>query len=312
MKLHIHFGIHRTGTTSIHKALSASAEILKSHGILYPDLGVGRRHVKLAWQIKSGKVSPDEVIERIQHECNELTELVVLSSEDFCLVDIESWLSLLGRNFDVTASVYLKRQDKWLESWYNQHIKWPWSKKFSSSTPDFFVENMKDFYWIDYEKLLGRIASIVPREKLYINVAGPEGVQDTVSDFLYHVGVDKRWLNPYQDRNASLTTARLDILRRIDIQPLGPKARQRVLAALSDLDVEEDDGRKVVFDNSKVDYILKKFSASNKKVAKKYFSRRELFDCQDLNGKRAFPAFVTDDKAYREYIPEILKSVSMR
>lgn len=310
MKLHIHFGVHRTGTTSIHKALSGSVGILRSHGVLYPNLGVNHRHVKLAWQLKSGKVAPEEVVRRIRAECNDLTQQVILTSEDFCLIDIETWLALLSKHFDVTASVYIKRQDRWLESWYNQHIKWPWASKFSSATPEFFIENMKDFYWIDYKKLLGRITSVVPRDKLYVNVAGEGGVKDTVSDFLSHVGIDQRWLNSYQDGNASLTSARLDIVRRLDLYRLPPEARKRILSVLDEVDVQEDDGRKDIFTNPQMQYVLDKFEKANREVARTYFEREELFDKSDLGKKRRAPAFVTDERAYRIYIPEMLKRLS--
>lgn len=244
---------------------------------------------------------------RIKAECNDLTKQVILSSEDFCLIDIESWLSLLSTHFDVTASVYLKRQDRWLESWYNQHIKWPWDSKFSSATPEFFINHMEDFYWIDYKCLLDRIVSVVPRQQLYINVAGTGWIKDTVSDFLSHVGIDQRWLNPYQDGNASLTTARLDIVRRLDLYHLPPKARKRILSVLEEVNVIEDNGRKDIFTSSQIEYVLNHFDKSNRAVAKKYFGKEKLFDESDLGQERKTPAFVNDERAYRIYIPEMLK-----
>jgi hypothetical protein len=282
--------------------------ILKKHGILYPDLGVSHRHVKLAWKLKKKELSIGDVIREIQSESDADTTKVVLSSEDFCLIDIEDWLRQLSRHYEVTASIYLKRQELWLESWYNQHIKWPWSAKFSSSTPGFFLENMGDFYWIDYARLLKRISGVIGKSNLYVNVVDSAGVYNTVDDLLGHIGIDKDWLSEYQEHNTSLTTAKIDILRRINLKGVKPKARRRIIDALDRLDVEEDDGKKVVFTDAQVCMVLDHFAKSNEVVAKEYFSRKELFADPIKTGRT--PAFVEDRKAYRRYIPELLKHIA--
>jgi hypothetical protein len=40
MDLLLHVGLHKTGTTTVQACLSASAQALKGHGILYPSTGL--------------------------------------------------------------------------------------------------------------------------------------------------------------------------------------------------------------------------------------------------------------------------------
>ena len=306
MRLHIHFGIHRTGTSSIHRNLSTNKNILLDNGILYPELGVESRHVKLAWKLINGKLSYEKAIEQIKAEIKDTTKLVLLSSEDFCLLDIEKWLMLLSENFDLSASIYLKRQDIWLESWYNQHIRWPWSKRFSNASPDFFLNKMSEFYWINYEQLLSRIASRIPEGKLYVNTVESSSVSDTANDLFQFLGVPL--ISKQVNKNASLSSAKMDIVRRINFINLNGSARMRIISALERLEIKEDNGSKHIFNDKQARLIMKKFSGSNKKVAEKYFGREKLFNDPYISHRS--PSFVSDEKAYKKYIPELLKIVS--
>ena len=204
----MHFGIHRTGTTSIHRSLVKSKDRLYKNGVLYPELGVNHRHVKLAWGLKSGRMKIEDVIQEILEERSSSTDLVVLSSEDFCLLNVKRFLTKLSEVFEVSASVNLRRQDAWLESWYNQHIKWPWSKKFSSCTPQFFLKNASDFYWLDYEKLLGDICSVIPEERVHVNTMEKAGVTNTAHDLVQHLGIGDWVTDAHDDKNASLSYAK--------------------------------------------------------------------------------------------------------
>lgn len=162
--MHIHFGIHRTGTTSIHSTLVNNLEKFEEQGVLYPELDVNHRHVRTAWQLISKKIDGQELVEKIKEEVTPDTKKIILSSEDFCQLKDSTWLQVLSKNFDLTASVYLRRQDLWLESWYNQHIKWPWDRRFSAATPQYFLSKKHEFYWLDYSWLLSQIEAFIDKE----------------------------------------------------------------------------------------------------------------------------------------------------
>lgn len=307
-RLHIHFGIHRTGTTSIHKCLFGNLQALDSMGVCYPEMGVGHRHVKLAWEIMSGKTNPKQLLKKIKMEVKDTTRLVILSSEDFSRLNKVAWLELLKDEFDLTASVYLKRQDLWLESWYNQNIKWPWDKRFSSATPDMFLEHAREFFWIDYKQLLMKITDIIPEDKVYVDVVDSNGVKDTVSDFLLQCGIDQEQLNSFEVKNESLSAVKLDIIRRINLLKVKPAGRRRILAALQAMEIKEDDGSKDIFTDEQVLSILNMFSESNDYVAKTFFNRSELFSDEIRLGRDL--CVIPDRKVCRVYMPKLLKAVA--
>ena len=56
---------------------------------------------------------------------------------------------------------YLRRQDHWLMSWYNQHVKWPFDREKSRMDPQAFLATLEDFHWLDYERLLGRWSAVL-------------------------------------------------------------------------------------------------------------------------------------------------------
>lgn len=312
-KLIIHFGIHRTGTTALQNILKKNRTKLLENGILYPDLGYECNHSRIAWGLVKNKVGthsiePSWLVEKIKSEEKKSTNTIILSHEDFCLVEDTDWIKLLKSTYDVTVVLYLRRQDLWLESWYNQHIKWPWSKKFSSCKPEFFLENYKDFFWIDYDTLLKKISSVVDKENIHVNTLDDSGVKDTTKDFLDYIGVSN--LNEKTNSNASLSTAKIDILRRIDLMSLRGKnmAKNKIINKLNKLDIEEDNGSKIVFNDEQVNFILETFKDSNANVAKEYFGREELFSGEVLLNRK--PQFVPDHKAYRVYIPKLLKELA--
>lgn len=308
IRLHVHFGMHRTGTTSIHRSFFKSKDELFRNGVLYPELGVDHRHVKLAWGLKSGHIKIDTVIKDIIKECGDSTKLIVLSSEDFCLLNIKKFLTKLSDSFNVTVSIYLRRQDTWLESWYNQHIKWPWSKKFSTSTPEFFIENAKDFYWLDYEKLLGEICAVLPEDSVYVNTMEKSGVTNTAHDLVRYLGVGDWVSDAHEDKNASLSYVKLQVLRQIDLMDVQAKARKKIIDALTNMDIPGDSGSKRIFSEPIARRIMKAYEKSNCAVAKRFFGRENLFIDNDFSSYT--PVVLDEEEIRSKYVPELLKRVA--
>jgi hypothetical protein len=309
--LFLHFGVHRTGTTALQKTLLKNAPELKRSGILYPDLGLGCNHAKISWGLISQKVTPKWLSEKLREEMDESVNKIIMSHEDFSLIENNHWLEELSKYFEVRVVVYLRRQELWLESWYNQHIKWPWKKMFSSCTPEFFLENMQSFFWIDYSYLISKIAGLIDRDHIYVNVLDALGTRDTTADFLNHVDIECDIAKEDSAVNASISSAKLDILRRINLISLkkNDKAKYKIISELKSMDVKEDNGSTIVFNDEQVKHILSHFEASNKIVAQTYFGRDDLFSDPVQWGRK--PCFVSDHMAYRVYIPRLLKAVAM-
>lgn len=309
--IYIHFGIHRTGTTLLQKVMRHNRLSLRQNGVLYPELGSNSdNHGHIAWGLLRNKIPPLYLIEKLQEEIDNSIEKIVLSHEDFCLIQNNDWLRELKKFYEIKAIVYLRRQDLWLNSWYNQHIKWPWDKKFSGCKPDFFLDHYKEFYWIDYRKLLDKLENVIEKDNIYVNVVDSLGINDTTTNFLEYVKIDCVIPEIWTDVNASISAAKLDILRRIDLFSLKDKnsAKMKILKKLEAMKIDEDDGSTMVFSSEQIQFILNEFEISNKQVAQDYFNRDELFSKN--TPENTTPCLVPDFKAYRKYIPMLLKEVA--
>ena len=108
MKLHIHFGIHRTGTTTIQKTIFNNLNTLNNNGYLYPEFGFKYNHTKLAWHLINKKIDGLGLLKMINDEINEKTKNILLLSEDFSLLKKNHWLKMLSENFELSASLYFE------------------------------------------------------------------------------------------------------------------------------------------------------------------------------------------------------------
>lgn len=137
-----------------------------------------------------GKISSHDLANEIISKDEDIINNIILSAEDFCLLENFDLIELLENKYgyNVNVVIYLKSQVDWLESWYNQHIKWPWMQEFSGATVNYFFNHINDFYWINYDKLLKRISKRVNRKSLYVNVMDRSGIQDVVGDF-FHISI---------------------------------------------------------------------------------------------------------------------------
>lgn len=308
MKLILHCGIHRTGSTSIQKNLTSNREALKRQGFLYPEI--------------EGVSSPDSLPSRLNVEASKIarffgeietqashrTHTVILSSEDLCRIKNFRFLKGVPKKYEIYVALYLRRQDLWLESWYNQNVKWPWDAEFSGSDIQYFIGKSKNFPWINYENLLGRIEEFVPLEKIHVRCIGEDNTTSSTDDFLSFCGIDSNLLQKEADKNQSLSSAKIDILRRIDIIALPGPARLKVLGALSKIKIQEDSGNRAFLTRAERLKILADFMESNDHVARRYFGRNKLFS--DKWSEELNPALVSDMNAYQRYIPEILKKIA--
>mgnify|MGYP003646304802 CR=1 FL=1 len=307
-ELILHFGIHRTGTTTTQAVLSRNKGILKSHGILYPNLFGLKDHVKIPWWLKNKKITPNDILQEIEKEDKEFIDKIVLSAEDFCILKDLSFLIDWKKKYDVKVVIYLKEQVAWLESWYNQHLKWPWDRKFSSSTVDFFVDNIDDFYWIDYHKTFSLIMQEIDAKRLYIKPVSDFGIKDTTRDFFDFLGLPVEKLHPFKNSNESLTKGQLEIIRRIDLYGMSPNSRTKVIDAVRGLKIRDDIHGKASFNNNHIERISYTYRKSNLCLYEQFFDGKDVlgtFPSRDFA-----PLELSDDEVYKKYLPQIIKSIA--
>jgi len=140
MELILHIGISKTGTTAIQNFLYKNKEKLLEQGILYPSTGLFKSpnvaaHYNIAWSIFKhvgvdvNKIPTfEQILKNLEKELREYKPLkVIISSESFMhfrrphIKTLAEGLKDLFQKMKVV--VYLRRQDRWIESSYAQVLK---------------------------------------------------------------------------------------------------------------------------------------------------------------------------------------------
>lgn len=273
-RLTLHIGIHRTGTTGLQRGLAANRDRLKALGKCYPFKGTN--HQDIAWGLHRGKMSGKGLVKQLEPYIGE--GHIILSGEDFCIHRDLGWLAPLKEIYDVEAIVYLRRQDHWLMSWYNQHVKWPFSKRHSVMTPQEFMGCLDEFYWLDFDKMLGLWGDALGREKVHVRVIEKGQVTDAISDFFALVGIDGSKLEMTDAlQNDSLPTEMLEYVRAAGMYEIRNPERVAIIEFLQAAAKSAGCNAKTLYTAAERQAILDRFAVSNAAAARHWFGREALF-----------------------------------
>lgn len=225
MKLILHIGTEKTGTTSIQHALARSRNELCHNGILYPKLLNTENHMEIA-VVGMGLRSDDTIqIQELARTGNDLSayldavrgalaaeidvakpHTLLISSEHLHsrlpdVEDVERLADFLGRDFDdVKVIVYLRRQDRMAVSLHSTRLK---GGGIGEMLPIYQVPPP----YFDLNALLERYAAvfgaqaIVPR--IYHRSELREG--DVVKDFYASAGLG---ITPPEINNQNISVSR--------------------------------------------------------------------------------------------------------
>lgn len=273
-RLTLHIGIQRTGTTGLQRALAANRERLAALGLCYPFEKTN--HQNIAWRIRRGAMTGARLAKKLAPYAG--LPHIVLSAEDFCVHTDLDWLPAIQQSRDVEAIVYLRRQDHWLMSWYNQHVKWPFSRRHSTMTPREFLGSIEEFHWLDFDRLLDRWDAALGPGRLTVRIVETGQVSDTVSDFLHHVGIEARSLDIADaQQNDSLPPEMLEFARRAGMYDLSGAARATVIRLLQEAGRTAGCAARTLYTAAERQGVLARYAATNSAVARHWFGRDELF-----------------------------------
>jgi hypothetical protein len=258
-KLILHAGIHRTGTTSIQRYLSRNRKHLAAQAISYP--GTTDNQQEFAFKLMRRSITPDAFADMLSESEH---ETILVSGEDFCRIADESIISALAKRFRIHLILFIRRQDEWAESWYNQHIKWPFNKAVSVMSPLEFIGTLPDYNWLYYDVLITRWSKYVET----IDVPIFDEVEDSVAEFCRLAGIVQAALSPLDENaNSSLSAVDLEIVRHLGMAQLSPQMRLRILKTLREAKLGSPNSGPI-FPASVKRLILERFEESNRASAK--------------------------------------------
>lgn len=143
-RLILHVGTHKTGTTALQQFFWMNRERLRARGVLYPE-GFGTHHATLAAAVGQGNPGPLQGVLESREAAKAPT--VLISSENFWR-QAEKLAFVRERARQVTIVLYLRRQDHYVQSMYQENVKNP--EKLGTKT---FAEYYADFCRHDAKRI---------------------------------------------------------------------------------------------------------------------------------------------------------------
>lgn len=286
LKLYVHGGAGKTGTSAIQDYLRSNPEKLKANGACYTGLFFenyqplddGRPLSTIyASAVAQGPEAMEELVRErlkaVSAHCRENNLHSVIWSNEGILTThraMGSVLRSLSRDFDLKLILYFRRQDSWFLSAYKQ-----WGirhKTYGGSIKDF--ESWYDGYKIygDYDKILGEWEKSLAIEQIQVRIY--DLCESVVRDFLPLVGL------PVGEESASQTrTYRtpsdtvLSLFKLFNNQfeePRHPQAFSHFLARARILDrsFTDCDLGLGLPDSQRLSQIMDEFRESNRRLAR--------------------------------------------
>lgn len=250
-KLFLHIGFNKTGSTSLQKNLEINAKELQARGVLYPSKRNAPfmqrwQHVPLAAAVPNrnvpwlrerkrdtlGQAWPSLQQYLAAHPHDQL----ILSSESFGGLDFNiakvRWVQSQLPDYDITIVAYIRRQDSYFLSTYQEGIKAGWTKPFRFDD----YHTTRSLYFADrlrpWKTVFGKNNVIV---RPFAPDFWPEG--ELFFDFCQAIGIDHKGLTLAEPENEGLDYRAVDLLRRLnqlnEAHPVKEDSRRGHLAQLN-------------------------------------------------------------------------------
>ncbi|MBQ6400711.1 MAG: hypothetical protein IJI20_00345 [Firmicutes bacterium] len=235
--LYLHIGTYKTGTTSVQEYFFSHTDFFAEHGIAYPippyryvqkngtKKPWSRNACFISWPVWDEEGNRDLALENQQfHDCmDQLHDLfrtydtVVLSDEALCkrMYEIKGTLERVAQDskendYTLKLIIYLRRQDQFIESRWNQAIKVTLEHRMT-------IEDYIDYYsdYLDYYELLDYYASVVGDENIIVRRYTDAARTGILQDFLQIIGMDPSGIpeeNPVTNTGLYGNTVRLKTL----------------------------------------------------------------------------------------------------
>lgn len=185
--LFVHIGTHKTGTSALQTFFTVYRAELAAKGVRYlkAGLGQGRAHHALPWSIRGMHGRTMAVWDEVRAElARDRAPIDVISSEALWFTDPALVKAELKDVADLRIVLYLRRQDKYLQSLYKQAVT-------SGRKSDFAAWRAQAADRGDYLSVLRKWAETFGKQNLILRAYERGGKRvDVTADFFEAIGVD--------------------------------------------------------------------------------------------------------------------------
>ena len=324
--LYIHIGTPKTGTTSIQNFCGLNREKLREQGVLYPIMNyhyerksVNRNCYFLTGTIKENGTRNKEKEKQVFD--NELQYIVDCFKEnDTILLSDESiwWATSTRRkglwkdlkkhseqhNYQIKVIVYLRRQDQFMMSRYNQRLK----TDFVASTQNFdeyFADMNGRFKCVmDYRDRIDNIAKSISKENVIVKRFDRNYFYngDLNQDFLNILGVkvDDSFQQLKETANTGISVQSGEIKRVLNrLKPITMAENNKLLEILNECENVLPESNTSLMSTDEVKNFMEQFVDSNESIVDEYIGDgKPLFDYT----YKETTAWNYNDKNYHEEV----------
>ncbi len=297
--LYVHIGTSKTATTAIQSFCIYNRKLLNQKGYDYPDFpyrykDVSERrngHFLIAEDTSSGRTGNFWAgIDRILHLFQAYPN-IILSDEAIWSAPyqnrIDMWKALRSEakenGFQVKIIVYLRRQDTYLISGWNQMVKSGIGRGAVMAWEDYVAERA-DAHKLNYATHLKKLSELWGRQNLIVRRFEPKHfIGGSIhADFLDAAGL--KLTNEYKFEavvpNLRLAGNTHEIKRVLNNMPNMTATYDSFFrrALLSFTEASGSDYPNEMFSKAESKAYMDKFADENRKTAQEYFGETELFD----------------------------------
>jgi hypothetical protein len=304
---YIHIGLPKTATTTIQSFYTMHRRTLLQRGILYPKsvanshghtdlhraLSVALEPDSVPWLegLRKHLGNKNVVASLLEETAKTEAKTVILSAESLAFMRRPEALRRALAPYPARILVYLRRQDNFLASFYNQRIK---SRLYTATFEQFLrqhAENaidMRDFATplsiCDYERLLSLWADAFGYENILAGVYEDHHLPDGIlHDMAAKTEIDISGLPPPEtDTNPSLRHSIVALKRRVNALLSSEDERvfcERLFTTHNDCDGRPRSDEDIAAGIARRRSILAYYQEGNARVADKVFvGRSKLFD----------------------------------
>ncbi|MDA0890716.1 MAG: hypothetical protein O3C15_00170 [Proteobacteria bacterium] len=242
--LHLHIGVHKTGTTSLQEFLFGNRDILEQRGFHYPTNAAyfwrgELSHSFLAHSLRAERphylpamatYDADTAYQQLAADvANKKNYQIILSSEHFSLLYSKDDVARVAeRLLEICPTtkiyVYLRRQDEAIEANYKQGIR---TKAFWVDFPTYVSNALASNYdrW-NYQLLVDNYRQAFGKDSVFVRLYEPDKLLNAniIDDFLRVLGLENR--PPFRQisrQNQSWPVEALEFLRHISPYLTKPK-----------------------------------------------------------------------------------------
>ncbi len=280
-KLFLHIGLYKTGSTTLQAHLQKNRNSLRNCGYLYPLTGASDMfdaHHNLAWLLRNPKVAdPNLGTWKELHEEIKTANIdnVIISSENFQLNDQTQMDNLQSQlaAYEVKVIVYLRRQDRRLESLYTQRVK----RGFYHGNIFSFCESQRRRS--NYYKLLEPWKQIFGLDNVIVRPLEKTQISNICDDLFKIIGIQKN--NSFlevENKNVKPGRKALEIYKIINkTYEDQPEKRQNYLQQVNrfiNKNWSDEKSYRLLSYSDSVK-IMEWYQQSNMKVAEEYLDRKD-------------------------------------